>query len=226
MNIAARKQFRICGMDEVGRGAIAGPFVAAAVVLTDMQEKIIKTSGLKIRDSKCLTVNQRETLVKFLGDLNVENAVLVYPVTRINIHGIGVCNMEAFRTLIRTISADTYIVDGKLAPKMANSVLQAKIITQVDADATTFPVMIASVIAKVTRDAIMKGYHERYPHYGWDTNVGYGTMAHINAVLEHGMTSLHRTQFTATAIATRNLRNATTSGTVRGRRKSADVIFH
>lgn len=193
----------ICGLDEVGRGALAGPFVAAAVVLTAAQTTKWHKQSFPVRDSKKLSVRQRENVFRQLMHTNVRHQIIIYPAARINQSGIGKCNMDAFRILIQQIPADAYVIDGTLYPDLQNNLLQSKITTHINADETILPVMLASILAKVTRDRLLQNCHKYHPEYGWSTNVGYGTSKHIDALSQFGTTAYHRRQFTDTALSHR-----------------------
>lgn len=180
----------VCGMDEVGRGALAGPIVGAAVILN--YESGIMNLGLK--DSKKLSERQRNKLYKEILEKAKVVKIEMISVRQINNRGIGWANREVFRKLIKQIEADEYIVDGNLKIKRATSVVKAD---------NKYPeVMAASIVAKVTRDRLMKDLHAKHPNYGWITNVGYGTKVHINAIREHGIIDYHRSLFVSTALKT------------------------
>ncbi|MEK9200711.1 MAG: ribonuclease HII [Patescibacteria group bacterium] len=177
-----------CGMDEVGRGAFAGPLVGAAVILNSKSEFL----NPKLKDSKKLTARQREKLYNEIFEKAEIVKIEMISVRQINSRGIGWANKEVFRRLIRQVRADEYIVDGNLKIKGATSVVKAD---------NKYPeVMAASIIAKVTRDRLMKKLHEKHPKYGWVTNVGYGTKFHICAIRDHGSIRYHREVFVQTAL--------------------------
>lgn len=176
-----------CGMDEVGRGALAGPLVAAATVLS-AQRKV-----LRLNDSKKLTPEKRNKIYKRIVLSGAVIAVEEISVSLINKHGIGWANKEIFKRLARKIPADKYIADGNLK-------LGKKIKSIIKADGKIPEVMAASIIAKVWRDKLMTRLHDEYPNYGWKSNKGYGTKYHIAAIREHGVTKYHRRKFVETAI--------------------------
>ena len=177
----------VCGMDEVGRGALAGPLVAAATIL-DKDTKIIK----RLRDSKKLTPKQR---AKIYGEIKKSGAIIAVEeisARQINFRGMGWANKEIFRRLKKKIPADKYIADGNLKIAGITSIVKA--------DTKIPEVMAASIIAKVFRDRIMDHLHEQYSKYGWQSNKGYGTKYHIAAIKEHGVTKYHRKKFVETAL--------------------------
>jgi ribonuclease HII len=179
---------RICGLDEVGRGSLAGPLVAAAVIL-NLKFEIY---NLKLRDSKKLNQNQRELLYNAILDSGSLVKTEVISVRKINNRGIGWANKQVFCNLIKRIEADEYIVDGNLKIKGAISVIKA--------DTKIPEVMAASIVAKVTRDRMMRELHKDFPEYGWNKNVGYGTKSHIEAIRKYGETKHHRSAFVRTAL--------------------------
>jgi ribonuclease HII len=183
---------QMCGLDEAGRGALAGPLVAAAVVINAPIAKAIRSRGTKIKDGKLLKSIQREKIVELIKTSGAEIFVEVISTRQINNHGIGWANKEIFRRLIRKVAADRYIVDGNLKIRQARSI--------VDADATVLEVILAGIVAKVARDELMREIHTAFPHFGWKQNKGYGTQAHIEAIHHHGICRYHRTVFVNTAL--------------------------
>lgn len=180
----------ICGMDEVGRGSLAGPLVAAVVIL-DKDTKLIK----RLRDSKELTRRQRTKIYEKIKKSGAVIAVEIISARQINTRGMGWANKEVFRRLKKKIPADKYIADGNLKIRGIKSVVKA--------DTKIPEVMAASIIAKVFRDRIMDHLHEQFPKYGWQSNKGYGTKYHIAAIREYGTTKYHRSRFVATALWSR-----------------------
>lgn len=189
----------ICGLDEVGRGALAGPLVAAAVVLpSDMHERLGRSARF-LRDSKTVPRPRREELAALIRRHAVAWEVATIPVADINGHGIGWANGEAFRRLIEAIEADEYVVDGRVRPP-APAHRAARVRCLVDADTLVAAVAAASLVAKVYRDQLMCGLHAADPRFAWDRNAGYGTPAHLAALRMHGPAAEHRTVFVATAL--------------------------
>ncbi len=174
----------ICGLDECGRGPLAGPIVAAGVILL----KPIK--GLN--DSKKLTAEKRQKLFKKITQSSTYSVEII-SVHQINTKGIGWANKQLFKRLAKKIVADKYIADGNLK-------LGKKIKSIIKADSKFQEVMAASIVAKVTRDKLMRELHEDFPNYGWQSNMGYGTKFHIAALREHGPTKHHRKLFIKTAL--------------------------
>ncbi len=188
-----------CGLDEAGRGSLAGPLVSAGIVLTNNTETIIRNSGLLIKDSKLMNRHEREKVYEFLAHVPVILKTVVISARQINNRGIAFANREAFRMLIRMLNANQYIVDGNLRLGRIKNKTE-KIVSVVDADATLLPAILAGIVAKVRRDALMKDLHTSYPVYLWHKNAGYGTAEHIAALRIHGHTKYHRNIFITTAL--------------------------
>ncbi len=197
-----RKRSYIIGIDEVGRGALAGPVVVAALALP----KGWKPSR-KVKDSKALTPPDREKLAKWAIGLDLPYVLArVYPkqVDKINI--ARAANLAAHRALSRLsenlgferASVATIYLDGGLYVK--GRVYQEKYLlnarTVVKGDEKFNAVKLASVVAKVSRDRYMTKLGKIFPLYGFEIHKGYGTKMHRNAVRKHGISSAHRLTFT------------------------------
>jgi ribonuclease HII len=178
--------FQLCGMDEVGRGAYAGPLVAAAVVLPPRFRHPL------LRDSKLLTAKQRETVAEVLRRKAVAWAVAEVDVDAINARGLGWANVDIFRRLVDVIPADGYCCDGKL-----RIIATHPVHSLVAGDRLVPAVSAASILAKVHRDALMRQLHQEAPHYNWASNKGYGAPEHRAAIREHGPHPAHRKVFLA-----------------------------
>jgi ribonuclease HII len=177
----------IAGVDEVGRGPLAGPVVACAVV---MPPDIRAIAG--VDDSKRLSRAQRERLAVKIREraLGVGiGAASVREIDRINIYQATVVAMR--RALARLAVAPHHVlIDGK--PFRALEIAHTAI---VGGDDVCYTIACASIIAKVTRDRIMYALASHYPNYRWDRNVGYATLAHIEGLASHGVTPHHRRSF-------------------------------
>jgi ribonuclease HII len=188
----------VAGVDEVGRGAWAGPVVAAAAVFSPGMR--LHAEGLSVaagtvlprllRDSKKLSPAQRQKVAHELLQINMQWAIGEVGVDEISAMGIGPANFLAMqRALDRlTVQAEYVLIDGFLHPHIASSKQQQVI----KGDATVASIAAASVLAKVHRDALMEGYAQRYPEYGFAQHKGYGTSFHQQAILQHGLTPIHR----------------------------------
>jgi ribonuclease HII len=191
---------RLCGMDEAGRGPLAGPLVAAAVAFPPGFVFEETFPDLKFGDSKKLSARQREAAAEMIREVAEALTVETISVEDINARGIGWANRTVFERLIMRVEADRYIVDGNL--KLANLGRRARRVRCViRADQTEQAVAAASIIAKVTRDRIMRDLHLDFPAYGWEHNMGYCTRAHIEALQIHGPCVYHRRQFVTSALA-------------------------
>ena len=195
----------VCGLGEVGRGPLAGPLVAAAVIFPQDFRFAESVPDLHLRDSKKLTARAREELALFIEQYALAVKTNVVTVDEINAHGIGWANRTVFERLILDIEAYTYIVDGNLKFDGLGERAE-RVQSVVRADEVQEAVSAASIIAKIGRDMMMKALHNAFPMYGWDHNKGYGTQAHIAALQQYGPCRLHRTQFVRTALARKTLK--------------------
>lgn len=177
---------RVAGADEVGRGALAGPLFAAAVILPAG----VTIEGL--RDSKMCTALQRERLAEQIREVALAVSVVRVRPQSIDARGLQRCNLSALRKAIRTLEhpPDYVLLDAFRMKRLRWPGLAVK-----KADVISTSVAAASIVAKVARDRSMKRYHRRYPHYGFATNVGYGTRQHWRALQEHGPCEIHRKSF-------------------------------
>lgn len=179
----------MCGVDEVGVSPLAGPVVAAAVVLPKGTRRPRSLTGLT--DSKQLSAAERRRLaaaVVKIAHVGI-GAASVAEIDRLNIYH---ATMLAMRRAVARLPAwpDLALVDGTRAP-----VLPCAVQKIVKGDTKSLSIAAASVVAKVTRDRLMHHLHLRYPRYGWSTNVGYGTDEHYLGLLRHGATVHHRRSF-------------------------------
>ena len=197
---AHQAPLRRCGLDEVGRGALAGPLVAAAVILPDDIAERLGALARFLRDSKTVPRARREDLAAAIRVHALAVEVVTIGVEEINQQGIGWANREAFRQLIAALDADEYIVDGRVRPP-ASPERMARVRCLVKADALVPAVAAASLVAKVHRDGLMTALHGSYPAFGWRENAGYGTAAHLAALRLMGACPEHRTVFVATALS-------------------------
>ncbi len=184
------------GIDEVGRGPLAGPVVAAAVWLNDKAIAIIEKEDILIRDSKKLSSKQREKTVAWVKSQPKD--ILQYSIGWASVKEIDTLNIlnatmlamkRAFDDL--DISVPLILVDGNKAPNFGDATVK----TIVKGDSKVLSIALASIIAKEYRDNIMKDLAKKYPNYGWENNAGYGSQQHIYAIIQYGATPLHRKTF-------------------------------
>ena len=176
----------ICGVDEAGRGPLAGPVMAAAVILE--RKRIPK--GLN--DSKQLSEEARETLFPRIMEMAVAVGVGEASVEEIDLVNIRQATHLAMARAVRAlaIQAQFALVDGNDAPA-----LPCKCDTLIKGDGLSLSIAAASIIAKVTRDRLMVRLHDEHPGYNWCSNKGYGTPDHYNGLKNHGITIHHRRSF-------------------------------
>lgn len=176
----------ICGIDEAGRGPLAGPVVAGAVILP----KELKIFYLN--DSKQLSEKQREELYEEIMDKAVSVGVGIVSHERIDQINILQATFEAMRQAVGELSAvpDLLLNDAVTIPQV--SIRQVPIIK---GDAKSLSIAAASVIAKVTRDRIMTEYDKLYPKYGFAGHKGYGSQVHMEAIQKYGVSPIHRKTF-------------------------------
>lgn len=187
----------VVGLDEVGVGAIAGPIVACAVSLNPRLLVRKLQSLTEVRDSKALSFRKREELYSVLScDPAIRwagGSVAPKVIDRIN---VVQANKYAMKKAIINLQkklrrkADFLIIDGELTLNLG---IPQKSIPK--ADATVISCAIASILAKVTRDRMMIRYHQKYPHYYFNQNMGYPTRWHRISIVQHGACPIHRRSF-------------------------------
>ncbi len=185
---ARRRGFRlIAGVDEVGRGALAGPVAAAAVIL-DPERPLPR--GLN--DSKKLTALQRERIAAELRETALCYSVGLVPAGEIDRINILVATRRAMADALARLrpAPDFALID---ALQLRDISLPQRAIIR--GDACCASIAAASVIAKTHRDALMREYHREFPAYGFDSHVGYGVPAHLAALRAHGPCPIHRKSF-------------------------------
>jgi ribonuclease HII len=176
------------GVDEAGRGALAGPVVAAAVVLPPDAE--LQLHG--ITDSKLLSAPQREAARIRITEVALAWSVGVVEVPRIDEINILRAALEAMAQAVAslTVTPQHLAVDGKQAPPVA---LPCTCV--IKGDQRYLHIAAASILAKTHRDDLMRQLHQQYPHYGWATHKGYPTRAHREAIRQYGPCPQHRLSF-------------------------------
>jgi ribonuclease HII len=179
----------IAGVDEVGRGPLAGPVVACAVI---MPPDVRAIPG--VNDSKQLTAAERERLSVKIRERAVcfgIGAASVREIDRVNIYHATVIAMR--RALARlSVTPNHVLIDGKRI-----RTLEMVHTAVVGGDDKCYSIACASILAKVTRDRLMHSLAPRHPGYSWDSNVGYATAAHLDGIGTHGITPHHRRSFVA-----------------------------
>lgn len=175
----------VAGVDEVGRGPLAGPVVTAAVVLKE------GCSLPGVRDSKLLTDAKRRLLVPEIIAQCESYGVGIVDAAEIDRVNISQATFSAMRQSLKLVDAQAVIVDGSLS--IPDCDLYQHVLPK--ADNISLSVAAASVIAKVTRDDLMDGYDRSYPQYGFGSHKGYGSAAHFAALDKHGPCVIHRESF-------------------------------
>jgi ribonuclease HII len=174
---------RVAGCDEAGRGALAGPLVAAAVIIPPGFDP----TG--IRDSKLLTAKQRQAQFERITAACAVAVAKAQP-PALDERGLHRSNIMLLRRAVRALEPDYALTDGFPVPRMPCPALSIK-----KGDMVSASVAAASIIAKVTRDRIMVRLSRRYPAFGFSHNKGYGTPDHWRALEVHGPTPVHRLSF-------------------------------
>lgn len=178
----------ICGIDEAGRGPLAGPVVVAAVIMP--KDSMIEG----VNDSKKVSEKKRELLY----DLIVNEAIA---------YGVGILTPEEIDSINILNATKKGLTDALKNLKVKPEIILVDALTNIDTlgikyesiikgDAKVYGIACASIIAKVTRDRIMREYDSVYPQYGFEGHKGYGTAKHISAIKEYGLCSIHRRSFT------------------------------
>ncbi len=186
----------VIGIDEVGRGAFAGPLVAAGVVFPKIKKIGKKTRFLKsINDSKKLKAKDRRKLSKKILKYALFSTIEEIDIETINRIGIGKSNHLVIRNVAKKISHELNntnyftICDGLPVPNLKSHQ------SIIEGDCKSITIAAASIIAKVYRDKLMRDLSKKYRNYKFSRNKGYGTKAHQDALRKFGLTKMHRTSF-------------------------------
>ena len=178
----------IAGVDEAGRGACAGPLVIASVVLHDP----FATELAVVRDSKEIPENKRDAVFELIHRIAASVSVVIVPASEVDSRGVHAANLDGMRRAVQGLSiepayvlTDGYAIEGLGVPNLAVW----------KGDQVVVSISAASVIAKVTRDRIMREMDLEFPQYGFAGHKGYITAAHTKALNEHGPCAEHRTSF-------------------------------
>lgn len=191
--------FKIAGIDEVGRGPLAGPVIAVTCLLLPGFFSLEKEWIKKVQDSKKLTVETRQKIF----EAATQDRTVVFGVGSVDSTQIDQINIlqATFLAMERSFeqmkrmgnpdcSPDYLLVDGNKTPK-----IDLPMQTIVGGDAVCFSIALASILAKVIRDREMERFHQQYPLYGFDQHKGYGTKKHLQAIALHGACPIHRLSF-------------------------------
>lgn len=187
---------RVAGVDEVGRGALAGSLVGAVVSYDLAAVEPYLEELYEVRDSKKLSRAHRETAVLAIRSRVAGFALFEYSCVDIDAHGIQACNrglMDAALAWAEEDGCDALVVDGTICPSRESAGVRT--VVRPRADGTSLAVASASIMAKVSRDAAMREAEYLYPGYGFLRNVGYGAPEHLLALASLGATDLHRRCF-------------------------------
>ena len=178
----------IAGVDEAGRGACAGPLVIASVVLHDPFAAELAV----VRDSKEIPENKRDAVFELIHRVAASVSVVIVPASEVDSRGVHAANLDGMRRAVQGLSiepayvlTDGYAIEGLGVPNLAVW----------KGDQVVVSISAASVIAKVTRDRIMREMDLEFPQYGFAGHKGYITAAHTKALNEHGPCAEHRTSF-------------------------------
>ena len=177
----------VFGLDEVGRGPLAGPVVAACVFIPEEARALPFISELK--DSKKIAKPKLEILYGLITQ-HCEWATAEVSVKEIDQINILQASLKAMQLSLERKKPSYALVDGNKMPE-----LSCPAQTVVKGDNKSYSIAAASIVAKVRRDRIMKALHEEFPFFGWNTNAGYGSKAHLNGIDTHGITQHHRKSF-------------------------------
>ncbi|MDC7295153.1 MULTISPECIES: ribonuclease HII [unclassified Butyrivibrio] len=177
----------LCGIDEVGRGPLAGPVYAAAVILPK------DCDILYLNDSKKLSEKKREELYDVIMEKAVAVGIGSNEAERIDEINILQATYEAMTKAVNSLNPkpDALLIDAVHIPQLE----QYKQVSIIKGDAKSVSIAAASIVAKVTRDRLMKEYALKYPQYGFDSNKGYGSADHIAALKKYGPCPIHRRSF-------------------------------
>jgi len=187
----------VAGADEAGRGSLAGPLVVAGVLLDygSLRDHRVRPLGF-LNDSKQCTPERREALFRAVVGCAERVAVRVIPPGDIDRHGLHRSNLAGLRAMLQALTppAEACLVDGfRLGPTAPEHT------AVVDGDEKSAAIAAASIVAKVTRDRLMRRMDAVYPHYGFASHVGYITPSHTKTVREHGPSPIHRRSWRAKA---------------------------
>ena len=182
----------ICGVDEAGRGACAGPLVVVAIILRDLRAPELG----KVRDSKELSEITREKLYDAIVEQSLAMCVVEIPAEEIDNRGVHAANIDGMRRAVQglEVTPEYVLTDGYVIPGLGLPTLGVW-----KGDQVVRTISAASIIAKVTRDRIMRRMDGEYPNYGFAKHKGYVTASHAGALVKHGISEIHRRSFSNVA---------------------------
>ncbi len=193
----------IAGVDEVGRGALAGPLMAAAVVLPSLEEIGRDTAFWNaVRDSKTITVKRRGELAKGIMERATDWSIAAVPPEELDSLGVGPANRIAMERAVYGLSDEP----GLLLIDAMTLDCDTPQVGIIDGDALCLSIAAASIIAKVARDTIMMEHDPEWPVFGFAKHKGYGVKTHLLALSEHGPCPIHRRSFAPVRLAEERLR--------------------
>jgi ribonuclease HII len=187
----------VAGADEAGRGSLAGPLVAAAVLFDCERLTLGDRRALsRLNDSKQHSAEAREELYPLVMRAAARSTIVTRCVRGIDARGLHVTNLEALRSALLAVAREgtVCLVDGFRVPDFG---MEQRAV--IDGDCRSAAIAAASVLAKVTRDRYMRRVAERHPDWEFETNVGYSTPEHRAAIREHGVSPIHRLSFQSIA---------------------------
>ncbi len=170
----------LCGIDEAGRGPLAGDLVMAGVILTNPIEGLM--------DSKKISEKKREALYPIIIQ-NSQHHIISFSPQEIDKIGLSLCLSRGLESILNHLQAEVYLFDGNQTFGVLG------VTTMVKADSKIAEVSAASILAKVTHDRAIIQASKHYPNYGFEKHKGYGTKAHIEAIREFGYSPIHRKSF-------------------------------
>lgn len=195
----------VVGVDEVGRGCLAGPvYIGAVCIPPDFAKNFIR---LKVNDSKKLSIKRREYLTPLIKKKTLAHAVASSSVEIINKRGIVFAVNRAIRQAIKQIQVDlqTDKIHILMDAFYIKGIARKRQTPIIGGDTKSISIAAASIIAKVERDTVMKQLSEDCPQYGWSKNKGYATEAHREAIKKHGLHALHRKLYVRKVMASKQM---------------------